>query len=209
MSVETKNLQFQYNSDVAFSFPQIQLEKEENLLIVGQSGKGKTTLLHLLGGLLKPSAGIVRIDTTNLNELSQRKMDKFRGNNIGLIFQRSYFVKSLSVQDNLLLSQILAGRPENKKRIQEVLEQMQVAGKLHSFPSQLSIGEQQRVAIARAVINEPALLLADEPTSALDDDNAHRVVQLLKESSKQCGANLIVVTHDKRLKNEFEKHLEL
>lgn len=209
MSVKVSNLSFQYNPKTTFRFPDMDLAKGSHQLILGQSGKGKTTFLHLLAGILPPSSGKIIIGEQDITNLKSRKLDHFRGRSIGLIFQRSYFVKSLSVKDNLLLAQKLAGKPQDLNRITEVLTHMHMEGKLQKMPSNLSIGEQQRISIARAVINSPELILADEPTSALDDENAKRVAQLLEETASECKANLIVVTHDQRLKDYFKNVIEL
>ncbi len=209
MSVTAKGLLFQYNQSTSFKFPAMELRDGEHQLILGNSGKGKTTFLHLLAGILKPASGIILIDNTDITTLKSRALDRFRGRNIGLIFQRSYFVRSLTVRDNLLLAQKLAGKPEDLQRIREVLNQINMESKIDQWPANLSIGEQQRVSIARAVINEPDLILADEPTSALDDEHAEMVADLLHSTARSCDANLIVVTHDQRLKNRFTKVLEL
>ncbi|AEV34476.1 ABC-type antimicrobial peptide transport system, ATPase component [Owenweeksia hongkongensis DSM 17368] len=209
MSVQVSDLSFQYNPKTTFRFPDMDLAKGSHQLILGNSGKGKTTFLHLLAGILSPSSGKIIIGEQDITTLKSRKLDHFRGKNIGLIFQRSYFVKSLTVKDNLLLAQKLAGKPEDLNRITEVLTHMNMQDKLHKMPSNLSIGEQQRISIARAVINSPELILADEPTSALDDENAKRVAQLLEETASDCNANLIVVTHDQRLKDHYKNVIEL
>lgn len=209
MAVATSNLHFQYKGSPLLKFPDLHLHNNEKQLILGQSGKGKTTFLHLLAGILKPDSGAIQFGETEITSLKSRQLDRFRGTNIGLIFQRSYFVKSLTVKDNLLLAQKLAGKSEDLGRIRAVLQQMDVLDKLNKLPSNLSVGEQQRVSIARAVINEPAVILADEPTSALDDYNAELVAQLLENTALSYGANLIVVTHDQRLKKRFKNVMEL
>lgn len=209
MSVISKDLLFQYNHENSFKFPDMELQKGQHQLILGQSGKGKTTFLHLLAGILKPSSGSILIENTDIAKLGNRAIDRFRGKNIGLIFQRSYFVKALTVKDNLYLAQKLAGRKEDVSQIKTILDQLNILKKIDELPVNLSIGEQQRVSIARAIINEPELILADEPTSALDDINAEKVASLLEETAAFCQATLIVVTHDQRLKNRFENVLEL
>ncbi len=209
MSLATSGLSFQYNDQNTFRFPDMELGKGEHLLILGPSGKGKSTLLHLLAGLLTPSKGNISVDSINLSDLSARKLDRFRGKQIGIIFQRSYFVRSLTVKENLLLAQKLAGQPTDENRISMVLERMNVLDKWNSYPGDLSIGEQQRVSIGRAVINKPALILADEPTSALDDENAVKVASLLEQSAAEQEANLVIVTHDHRLKEQFQNVISL
>lgn len=209
MAIHTKTLKFRYNESNSFRFPDIDLEDSEQMLILGNSGRGKTTLLHLLGGILAPSGGEIIVNNTDITSLSPRKMDRFRGARIGMVFQKPYFVKSLSVQDNLLVTQKLGGKKEDISQIRRLLEALDIEIKLKAYPSELSVGEQQRLSIARAVINHPALILADEPTSALDDQNTERVATLLRESASAQNANLIVVTHDRRLKDMFTKQIEL
>lgn len=207
--LQTKNLKFSYKGEKMLQFPDIHCQKGEHWLLLGQSGSGKTTLLHLLGGLLSPNQGDISINNVDLKSLSTSNLDKFRGKNIGIIFQTSHFVKALTVQENLMLAQQLAGVAVSKTRIKQLLDRLNVGHKLHSKPHQLSQGEQQRVAIARALVNQPAIILADEPTSALDDQNCDEVIQLLEEQAAAVKATLIVVTHDNRLKEKFEHKILL
>lgn len=209
MSLQTSNLFFQYNSANSWEFPDIELTQGQNLLILGNSGRGKTTLLHLLAGLLKADSGQIKIDGVDQNQLSKKKREQFRARNIGIVFQRSYFVKALNVRDNLLLAQKLAGRRQDLAQVSSVLSEMGLAEKINSSPQQLSIGEQQRVSIARAVLNEPKVIFADEPTSALDDENTEAVINLLESTARRHQANLVVVTHDSRLKNHFQHSISL
>jgi ABC-type lipoprotein export system ATPase subunit len=205
----TEGLAYSYGQNEAIRFPDIQCASGEHWLLLGQSGSGKTTLLQLLSGLRSPSEGIVTIDDTVLDELPPEELDTFRGKNIGLIFQQAHFVRALSVKENLMLAQSLAGLMPDMNRIQAILEQLNVAHKLQAYTHQLSVGEQQRVAIARSIINQPAVILADEPTSALDDHNTHQVVELLKEQAAAVNAILIIVTHDNRLTSQFEQQIRL
>ena len=205
----TKSLKFAYNDQTSFNFPDIDLSSGENLLILGESGIGKTTLLHLMAGLLRPKSGSVELMQTNLSKLHTSKLDHFRGQHIGLIFQRPHFVQSLSLQQNLALVQYLAGKQQDSKRVKEVVSHLGIGHKLSEKPHRLSQGEQQRAAIAMAVVNHPQLVLADEPTSSLDDTNCMRVVTLLKEQASATGAQLIIITHDHRLKDQFQYTLAL
>lgn len=204
-----QNLQFQYPGGPTFAFPDIACAKSEHLLLLGESGTGKTTLLHLLAGLLRPTEGMVEIDGTDITTLSASELDRHRGARVGIVFQTAHFVESLSVEDNLVLPQFLAGLPVNKARAAELLKRMNLLDKLKRSTNELSIGEQQRVAIARALMNNPAVVLADEPTSALDDKNAAQVIELLEEQASLTGAALIIVTHDQRLKDRFAKRVTL
>jgi ABC-type lipoprotein export system ATPase subunit len=205
----TKQLQFSYTRNQVMNFPDFNLQKGEHWLLLGQSGSGKTTLLHLLGGLLSPSSGSIQIGTTELGQLRASALDQFRGKNIGIVFQKSHFVRALSIGENLALAQQLAGLKPNRERIIELLERLNIGDKLRLKPDRLSIGEQQRAAIARALINQAPIILADEPTSALDDHNATEVINLLEEQAKAQGSTLLVVTHDKRLKDRFPNQIAL
>lgn len=207
----TENLSFRYKygNTPEIQFPDIQCETGEQWLLLGQSGSGKTTLLHLLAGMRTPSAGKIQINDTHINELSSRDLDHFRGRNIGLIFQQAHFIRSLSVLENLMLTQKLAGLKPDKAVIKEVLDHLNVGHKINAATSALSVGEQQRVNIARAVVNRPSIILADEPTSALDDQNTEQVIDLLKRQAELAKATLLIVTHDNRLKSIFDKQIEL
>jgi len=207
--LQTKNLKFAYNEENSFSFPDMDCEKGSHWLILGQSGCGKTTLLHLIGGLLKSLSGSINVNGTEMSSLSESKLDAFRGKHIGIIFQQSHLIKSLNVQENLLAAQYLSGEKQNADKVKTILERLNLGAKLKAKPSKLSQGEQQRVAIARALVNSPQLILADEPTSSLDDVNCTEVVNLLLEQSKESGATLVIVTHDARLKSMFDNKIEL
>ncbi|MDX1940368.1 MAG: ATP-binding cassette domain-containing protein [Saprospiraceae bacterium] len=207
--LQTSDLHYSYDGKTMLRFPNINCGKGEHWLLLGQSGSGKTTLLHLLGGLLTAKNGMVQVAGTSLEKLSSSALDKYRGKHIGIIFQKSHFVKALTVEENLLLAQQLAGVKINRDRISELLNHLNVGHKLKSKPDRLSQGEQQRVAIARALVNQPDVILADEPTSALDDINCNEVIQLLEHEANAVGATLLVVTHDGRLKERFEKQINL
>lgn len=207
--ISTKDIRFTYGKDTSFQFPDIATSRGESLLITGGSGKGKTTLLHLLGGLLRPQSGEVIIEDTNIATLSEKKLDHFRGRSIGLVLQQSYFVASLNVLENVVLASWLATGHQATEKAKQLLEQLDLKEQMHKLPSQLSIGQQQRVSIARALINEPKLLLADEPTSSLDDDNAYKVADMLSHLAKQYGTALVIVTHDQRLKERFSNQISL
>lgn len=207
--ITTKNIRFSYGEGTDFAFPDIVASRGESLLITGGSGKGKTTLLHLLGGLQRPQAGQILIENTDIAGLSEKNLDRFRGRNIGLVLQQSYFVASLDVLENVVLASWLATGKQATDKARQLLEQLDLKEHMHKLPSQLSIGQQQRVSIARALINEPRLLLADEPTSSLDDDNAFKVADMLAQLAKQFGTALVIVTHDQRLKDRFPNQISL
>ncbi len=207
--LKTENLSFAYPGQEVMGFPDMFCDSGAHWLLLGQSGSGKTTLLHLMAGLLTPRSGKVIIEDTDLTRLGSRARDRFRGRHIGLIFQQPHFVRALTVAENLLLAQRLAGQAADRGRILGLLDHLGIAGKAHKKPNQLSVGEQQRAAIARALVNRPTVLFADEPTSALDDANCEAVIALVKQEARAVGATLLVVTHDQRLKNSFSDQLIL
>ena len=205
--LETKNLRFKYDDDSVLSFPDIKTSKE-NLLILGASGVGKTTFLHLLSGLLKPLEGEIDLIGTPISKLTMSEMDRFRGKNIGIVFQKPHFINSLTVKENLQLAQYISKKID-KTRISSLLESLGIEDKANKKTLNLSQGEKQRVAIALAIVNSPKLILADEPTSSLDDLNCNKVITLLKNQAAKYKAKLIIITPDYRLKKHFKNTLSL
>tara|TARA_B100000886_G_scaffold133842_1_gene90362 strand:+ start:7420 stop:8040 length:621 start_codon:yes stop_codon:yes gene_type:complete len=205
--LETKNLRFKYDDDSELSFPDIKTSKE-NLLILGASGVGKTTFLHLLSGLLKPLEGEIDLIGTPISKLTMSEMDRFRGKNIGIVFQKPHFINSLTVKENLQLAQYISKKID-KTRINSLLESLGIEDKATKKTLNLSQGEKQRVSIALAIVNSPKLILADEPTSSLDDLNCDKVINLLKNQAAKYKAKLIIITHDYRLKKHFKNTLSL
>jgi len=190
-------------------YPDWEAGSGSHSLIIGNSGSGKTTLLHLIGGLIKASEGKLEIDGQELKAMKGSELDKFRGKNIGIVFQRPHLIRSLTVKENLVLAQTLGGLKRDLKKVKETLDNLNISTLGKRKVHQLSQGQAQRVAIARAVISDPRLLLADEPTASLDDENADRVIRLLKSQAEDAGAALIVATHDQRVKEAFKNKLLL
>ncbi|QKZ15526.1 ABC transporter ATP-binding protein [Spirosoma sp. KUDC1026] len=207
--LSTHQLTFAYGPAKQFAFPDVHCANREALLILGRSGTGKTTFLHLLALLLKPKSGSVTINQTDLTQLSAAETAAFRAKHVGIVYQKPHFVSSLSVMDNLLMANYLANKPQDRDRARSLAQQLGFGDHLDKRTHQLSQGEQQRVSIARSVMNQPDLILADEPTSSLDDENTDRVIKLLTEQSEQIGASLVVVTHDQRLKDVFPNRVNL
>ena len=207
--ISTKNITFSYNKDQNFIMPDLFCQAGSTILVTGNSGKGKTTYLHILAGMLQPNSGEILIDNTDFTNLKGSKADKFRGKNIGVVFQKSHFIASLSVLENLEMASWLASGKKHTKRAKELLNKLDILEQAHKQPSQLSVGQQQRVSIARALMNEPKVLLADEPTSSLDDKNADNVIELLESLSKEYKAALIIVTHDSRIKAKFTNQITM
>ena len=207
--ISTKNITFSYNKDQTFIMPDLFCQAGNTILVTGNSGKGKTTYLHILAGLLQPNSGEIVIDNKEITHLKGSKADKFRGKNIGVVFQKSHFIASLSVLENLEMASWLATGKKHKVRAKELLQKLDISEQAHKLPSQLSVGQQQRVSIARALMNEPKVLLADEPTSSLDDKNADNVIELLETLSKEYKTALIIVTHDNRIKEKFTNQITM
>ena len=206
--IKTESLKFSYDGKKYFDFPDINLDSGENLLIIGNSGIGKTTLLHLLAGILKPGSGSISISGLDISKFSDTELDKFRGDNIGIVFQKPHFISSLTINENLKLAQYLSPSKISGDA-KKILESLNIKDKYQQKPNQLSEGEKQRASIALALINYPSLILADEPTSSLDDFNCNNVIKLLKKQAKDHKAQLIVITHDARLKKHFKNNLNL
>lgn len=207
--ISTKNITFSYNQDQTFIMPDLFCQAGNTILVTGNSGKGKTTYLHILAGLLQPNSGEIHIDKKEITHLKGSKADKFRGKNIGVVFQKSHFIASLTVLENLEMASWLATGKKHKARAKELLQKLDISEQAHKLPSQLSVGQQQRVSIARALMNEPKVLLADEPTSSLDDKNADNVIELLETLSKEYKTALIIVTHDSRIKQKFTNQITM
>jgi len=208
--VQTDQLEFQYkNKEQLFRFPNITLKEQEHLVILGKSGIGKTTLLHLLAGLQKSTAGSINIDEVLINSLSHSQLDTFRGQHIGLVFQKSHAITSLNVYDNLKARLFFSKKAIDEKNIAALLKQLDLIENKKSKINELSVGQLQRLGIAMAVIHQPKLILADEPTSSLDDENCEIVMNLLQQQAKQHQANLVVITHDARIKSSFKNVMTL
>ncbi|MBO6607637.1 ABC transporter ATP-binding protein [Psychroserpens sp.] len=208
--IKTKQLTYQYQpNEQVFSFPNIDISDQDDLLIVGKSGIGKTTLLHLLAGILKPIDGTITIENTNINDLKSNNLDKFRGHNIGLVFQNNHAITSLSVYDNLKARLFLSKQDIDTSKIDGLLQDLGLIEFKHRKTNALSEGQLQRLGIALAVIHGPKVIFADEPTSSLDDENCRIVIELLKDQANMNNANLVVITHDHRVKPYFEKSITL
>jgi ABC-type lipoprotein export system ATPase subunit len=208
--LEFTGLQHRYDgAEPVLQLPHWRVAAGEHWLALGPSGCGKSTLLHLAAGLLTPSAGEVRLAGTDLGRLSRGVRDRFRGRHIGIVFQRLHLIPSLNVLQNLLCVPYCAALPAVPDRARAALAALGLAQLAGARPRQLSQGQQQRVAIARAVMNRPQLILADEPTASLDDANAAAVMNLLIRQAQDCGAILLVATHDARVKSLIHNRLEL
>lgn len=207
--LKTEGVTFSYTKESFFNFPDIKLSKSESLLILGKSGIGKTTLLHLLAGILSPDNGSIFINDINISSFRNKKLDAFRGKHIGIIFQNTIAISSLTVFENLQARLYFSGINNQKEAIETILNQLDLVSVKNQKPNTLSTGQLQRLGIALGVIHEPDIILADEPTSSLDDENCELVIDLLKSQAKKSNANLIIITHDQRIKNSFTNTIVL
>jgi lipoprotein-releasing system ATP-binding protein len=183
----------------------------EQIAIVGQSGVGKSTLLHVLGSLETPSAGKVYFEGEDLFALGERALAEFRNLKLGFVFQFHYLLADFSALENVMMPALIARMPdqEAQRRASEVLELVGLANKLHRRPAELSGGEQQRVAVARAVVLHPRLVLADEPTGNLDPQTADEVHQLFHLLNRELQVTLVIATHNERLTRAMGRALRL
>ena len=207
--LQTQTLTFSYPNGAPFVFPDLNVKPNEALLVLGNSGTGKTTLLHLLAGLMDPTGGTIELDGTALSTMKGSARDHFRGQHIGLVFQQSQFIRSISVLENLQLARLLAGLGKDDAFVESLLSELGISERKQAKPNELSIGERQRAAIARALVTKPKIVLADEPTSALDDENCEAVAALFERTVTGHGAALVIVTHDQRLKNRFQNSVSI
>jgi putative ABC transport system ATP-binding protein len=196
-----------YANMLVLAVPDFELARDEHCALIGASGVGKTTLLHILAGILRPTSGSVTLDGEALYPPADRD-DRWRASRIGVIPQLLHLLPSLSALDNVRLAQYFVGRTESGTA-SVLLNDLGLQARLDARPERLSVGEQQRVAIARAIVNKPRLLLADEPTSSLDDSNSERAVEQLFEAARMTGALLVVATHDARIRDRFERQVHL
>ncbi len=178
----------------------LSVAKGEFVAIMGSSGSGKSTMLHLLGGLDRPTSGSVVIDGVNISQLGDEEATLTRRDKTGFVFQFFNLISMLNVAENVALPFLIAGESmaANRQRVDALLELVGLTAKAGSRPDQLSAGEQQRVALARALATEPAILLADEPTGNLDYVTGTEILDLLWDSCDRLGQTIVLVTHDAR-----------
>ena len=196
--IEVKQVSKTYGTKKVLDSISFEVERKDVLIIEGPSGRGKTTLLHIIGGIDEPDEGTVIIDDTDIFKLSENARSKFRLNKIGIVFQQLNLIDDLNVMENIALPLKLAGK-KWKKRVDELLEYMKIDNIKYEMPSSLSGGEMQRCAIARAIANEPEIVIADEPTSNLDDENTKNIGDLFLKINKELGTTIIIATHDPRI----------
>lgn len=201
------DLRFGYGQRRILEINHFALPDGEALLVEGPSGSGKTSLLFLLAGLLAPQKGRIILNGTDMAALNGRARDRFRGRHIGFVFQQPHLMAPLSVLDNVLVAPFCGGVKADRAWAVHLLESLGLGAFLHRKPHALSQGQMQRVGVARALVHRPAVILADEPTSALDDAACAATLGLLQAHAKEAGAQLVVASHDGRIKGQFKTTL--
>lgn len=204
-----ENLRFGYGTAPIVEIDHLALPDNDNLMLLGDSGSGKTSLLMLLAGLLRPVAGRISLDGTDMAALRPAARDRFRGRHIGFVFQQPHLMAPLTVLQNLLVVPAMGGMAPDLAHARRLLGRLGIAELAERKPHQLSQGQMQRVGIARALVHRPRLVLADEPTSALDDTASEAAIGLLLEMAKEGGSQVVVATHDARIKPHFSNILAL
>lgn len=196
---------------VVFSGLNLEVEKGEMLAIVGPSGIGKSTLLHLLGGLDHADSGTVRVGERELTKLSPDELARFRNRNVGFVFQFHHLLPEFTAVENVAMPGWIGkmNREEALERASALLGELGLTHRSRHFPNQLSGGEQQRVAIARALLAEPVLFLADEPTGNLDLETSEKVFDLMRECHNKRGLTSVIVTHNPDLAARCDRVLEM
>lgn len=192
--------------DVSFS-----LEEGRTVVVSGQSGCGKTTLLNLIGGLDRPTGGTIHVAGREIAGLGEEELGWFRNRYLGLVFQFHYLLKDFSALENVMMPARIAGSPTPaaRARARRLLEDVGLGDRLSHFPFELSGGERQRVAVARALMNDPSLILADEPTGNLDEQNSRIVAEMLFDLVGRYGKSMVLVTHELDLLGRGDEHLVL
>lgn len=193
------------NKVVAVDDVNFSVEKGEFVAVVGRSGGGKSTLLHLIGGVDEASNGNIFIDNTKVSNLSKDKMAVFRRRNIGIIYQFYNLIPILSVKENITLPLLLDNKTIDEKLLDDTIKYVGLERRVNHLPNELSGGEQQRVSIARAIITKPLLILADEPTGNLDTKRSKEIMDLLKKYNKEYNQTIILITHDLNVAKEADR----
>lgn len=197
--IRTQGLRYQYPGGQPLAFADVDVPQGATLVLRGNSGSGKSTWLALVAGLLSASAGTLLVAGGEPGLMAQSSRDAWRARMLGFLPQKMHLSEALTVRQNLNLVYFAAGLPVNAAAVTRALAVLGLAALEARKPSQLSGGQAQRVALARAVLLKPQVILADEPTASLDDDAAAAALQLLADSARQCGATLVIATHDRRV----------
>ena len=188
----------------------LDIDDGEFVAVVGRSGSGKTTMLDMLGLLLRPTAGTLIIDGTDTGKLGDRDLARLRGTKVGFVFQEYNLLPSLNVLENVMLPlRYVSDGKDGRRRAEDLLDRVGLSDRIRHKATELSGGQQQRVAIARSMVNQPSLILLDEPTGAVDTETAQQLVALLKSLNEQDEVTIVVVTHDLDVAKETKRQIQL
>ena len=187
----------------------LDVKQGEFVAIIGPSGSGKATLMHILGGVDIPTSGEVKIAGTDITKLNETALAIFRRRQIGLIYQFYNLIPILNVEENITLPILLDKKKPNKKLLDDLIVRLGLEKRIKHLPNQLSGGQQQRVSIGRALINNPALLLADEPTGNLDTENTKEIMELLRKFNRENKQTVIIITHDERIARSADRVISI
>ncbi|CEK38573.1 ABC transporter ATP-binding protein [Paraclostridium sordellii] len=211
--LETINLTKTYGQNEtsvnALNDANIEVEAGEFVSIIGPSGSGKSTMLHLMGGLERPTSGTVKIEGKDIYKLSESRLAQYRRQKIGFIFQQYNLIPVLNVRENIEMPLMLDKANIDKDYIDDIIEFLGLTSRQNHLPNQLSGGQQQRVAIARALAAKPTIVLADEPTGNLDTKTTDEVMKLLKKSIKKYNRTLIMITHNENIAKNADRIISI
>jgi putative ABC transport system ATP-binding protein len=185
--------------------PKLQIDEGEQVVLLGQSGGGKTTLLHIIAGITTPDSGSVKVDGIEMTKLSEQGRDRVRAAKLGYVFQTFNLLPGFTALENVRLGMTFGNGKHDLSRATRLLDRVGLSDRLNYKPSQLSVGQQQRISVARALANRPRLLLADEPTANVDAANQQKIIDLIRETCSEEKIALIMVTHDLKLAQQFPR----
>jgi putative ABC transport system ATP-binding protein len=191
-------------SQTVIDVPRFELQEGEQVALAGGSGTGKTTLLNLIAGILRPDGGVIRVSGHDMSEASEAERDRLRAANIGYVFQTFNLLQGYTALENVELG-MMFGKGVDAGFAKHLLERVGLADRMGYRPRELSTGQQQRVAVARALANHPRLVLADEPTGNLDQAMAKQALELIRSLCRENGAALLLVSHDPAVLGQFQK----
>lgn len=210
--IELSNISKTYNTKGntvhALNSISLAIQQGESVCILGKSGSGKSTLIDVIASLIQPTSGDYHYNNKLISEFTSDELSNFRNKNMGFVFQSFNLIRTLTVEENILLPLKYGNRQRPAKGFKETLALLELNSLLERYPEELSGGQQQRVAIARALVTEPLCIIADEPTGNLDSTNANIVLQILLNLTKK-GTTLILVTHDRDLSEYFDRKIML
>lgn len=209
--IEVKNITKSFGALQVLKGINLTIEKGEIVAIMGASGAGKTTLLQIIGTLLKPDSGIIKLNNTDVINLRDKYLAKFRNQNIGFVFQFHHLLPEFTALENVCIPAFVGKTPRHlaESKAQEILKFLNLDDRLEHKPNELSGGEQQRVAVARALINNPDVILADEPSGNLDTKNKKELHNLFFSLRDKYDQTIVIVTHDKNLANMSDRMLNI